>query len=616
MAPGQPWDPVGIETTETFRAYVNRLRATARDPEPAQHHGPSTETRRSVHSPTRMSTTTATASDSDDQFATTPTPDYGAALTRVDGAAIIWLDAAELAPPAATTGEMGRRAFLVATAVTAATTAGIGTAAANTDHGLDYDSELVPNPTVPATATIAESRPEMGVLEYIDDSGDDAVTSLASYGASIEAREAADEVHNPVRSRADFIHADVYGHFPNGETYEDEDGDDQPLSAVDAQHWAAPASELEVTETDTDAGGMALDIDATGVGGEVVATFTDVERDSGVDRTYFQVGYSVHELDDTTTIEFRVRSDAGNSRTLVIDPDGTDDDVDVLGTGDETAAIRQVELGELTGELDAIDELEIAVLDGDAHLEVFALAAERSDRWSFGTREIVDPDDSDELTTETIYEPTAWFEVTDYASIPSMFREEQMVDLQADIEFETRNLPASAIDTVFEPADRYSEDQRFHMVTNIELPAAYDLDLDVGDAVDTQRHQSSAHLVAELLVGDHSALTMGDLDDYEDDFIDRTTAYDAGIDEELELSAMAGQGDTLTVHYDILVSDGHADAMQASAGGGLFGGGGREGGGGIVDMILSPIGMLSTAVIGYGTFALARARGVIGGVRG
>ena len=613
MTSPEPWTPVGIDTTERFRAYVDRLRATASAAPAHSKHGPSTETRRHSYE-TMPTTTTATATDTDsDRQTTTPAPNYGLALARLDGAAFYWLDAAPLASPEATTGALGRRAFMLATAAAAASTVGVGTAAANDAHGLNYDSELIPNPTIPATATIAESRPEMGALEYIGDGGDDEIISLADQGATV-APGPEDDPHNPVSFRADYIAASVYERFPNDVTYEDTDGNEQALSALEAQHWSTDSA-VTVSDTETEAGGPVLKISSSGVSTEATANFTDYTLDSGVDRTQLQVGFTVDNIAAGGTVEIRLKADTGNSRAVVIDPNGTEDDTNVIGTGDETAAIRQVELGELSATLDAIDEVEIAIVGADATIELFALAVERADRWSFGTRQIVDPDDSEELTTETIYEPTGRFSLTDYGSLPATFREEPIADHQIDVEFEARNLPSSAVDSGFEAAERYSQDQRFRYIANLELPAAYDLDLNVGNAFDTQRLGSSAYLAVELLVGDHDMVLLDDVGDYEDQLTDRTTAFDAGVDEEIDLSAMAAQGDRVTTHYELLVSDGQADEIQQASDGGIFGGGGREGSGGVMDMLLSLPGMIVTAVLGYGGFALARARGVIGGAR-
>lgn len=610
-----PWAPVGIETSQQFREYVTDLRATAL-PEPNSNHGLSTDIRRSKP----MSTTEQSLDDEDDLTTNTPNPDYGRALARLDGQGFFWLDACEFAPQA-TTGEMGRRAFMVATAVAAASVAGVGTAAANPEHGLNYDSKLVPDVHIPVTATIGESQSDMGPLEYIDD--DDSVTSLAEYGGTVapgpENNEDVPEAHNWLGFSADHIEADIYSEFPAGETFvpaSSDDGEEEDLSALDQRHWVSDA-DMGVTDSESPGRGMGVNFAATGVatGAEATAQFTDVNRDSGIDRTYLQIGYTVNSMDPAATVYVRVRNTAtGNTREVMIQDGGDTSTAAVIGTGNETAAIRQVELGNLAGTLETIDEVEVAIADADADLDLFAFAVERPDRWEFGDEEYVDQDD--ELDTQTIYEPTGLTWISSYESLPSTIKNSRIFDIQTEAELRASELPAENVDVMFEDAARYSEDQRFHLVQNIELPVAFDLELDVGEVTDVQRYQTSKYNTAEILIGDQDPVNMDSLEDHEADFTDRASAYNQGLDEEVSLSSLASQGDMVTAHYDLLVSDGQADSIQDvdSGNGGAFGMG-REGSG-VLNAIISLPGMVATALLTYGGYALARSRGVIGGVRG
>lgn len=485
---------------------------------------------------------------------------------------------------------MGRRRMMAVSAGAVLTlyAAGATSVAARMAGELNFDSEYAQEPELPITYRIAEHTDEMdSPLEYVDDNGEDA--TLADVGASVYAGdEEEDDPVNPLAARADRFMVGDYSLFPRDETREDADGEEEDVSALDAQEWTADA-ELTLEDTSSEAGGEALSVVSDGVTEASSMTFDRFEITSGVGRRYFQTVANISWLEEGATISARVHDGAGNYKPVDI------------AAEEGYGQVVQMQLGDITTEgedFGDVQEVEIEVADGDAEFELVALNLHRESRWEFGVREVVDEDDDDELDTETIYEPNGSYEFTSLATLGDQIGS---FDLISDLEVETvirgRDLPADAADFEFSEADRYAEDERFEMVLNIDLPTAYDLDyVDIGDVTDTVAHPSGRHLEVSVATGLDDQLDLDDADD-EEGWTQRTDEY-GSIGDEVTLTSTATAGDVTAVLYDILLTEDEGEDLRDTTA--AVGPTGDPGGrGGIVGFIMSPLGVVTSAITGW-----------------
>lgn len=516
------------------------------------------------------------------------------------------------------------RMTAVAVAGAAAST-GIASAAPS---GLNFESDLIPELRIEnVTATIGSVEGDMGALNYYDDAGE--VQDLSERGAVVAPRESEDKKWNPVSLRADKIADDAYYAYPRDETYEDANGDTQDLNVLDAMHWTTDGSgsvgSISVSDKETPASQTGLNVSTSsqGSGDTALASFTDGSQTDGVDRTYLQVGFTVNSIESGTTFEVRVRDGDGNYRAVEITDGGDTSNTNVIGSGTETSKVAQVQLGELSGTLNAIEELEIAVSDGNADVDLFALNAERSTRWGFGTQEYEPASEDTDVDTQTVYQPSGTYSVTSYDALPDRVRNTTVNDLMVEVEFHGERLADRYVDFEFGDAERYSQDQMFRLITNFDLPASYDLDLNIsGDLTQEQMHPSSRYVTVRYLTGDHEVYDMSNVDENSEDdgsddmdgATDATGKYDGSIGDTVTITTAVNQGQNHTVHHDIQVSDSEASEINADEEGGMEGGGGFGGGGrqgdGFLDSLVSIPGAIITAVVG---FVGARAAGLTPG---
>ncbi|MFP4627326.1 MAG: hypothetical protein ACLFNI_12160, partial [Natronomonas sp.] len=131
-----------------------------------------------------------------------------------------------------------RRGFMRAGATAAVTAATVGAGAGNVAavDGLDVAGDYVQAPYISGTVTAATHESDFAPLDYVDDSGEQA--SLEEMGAQIAEREDDETPHNPITLEAANFDADDYSAFPRDETYENADGDEEAVTALDETHWS------------------------------------------------------------------------------------------------------------------------------------------------------------------------------------------------------------------------------------------------------------------------------------------------------------------------------------------------------------------------------------------
>lgn len=491
-----------------------------------------------------------------------------------------------------------RRRFMATTAATATAVAvgGTGIAAAEGGIRLDEGSEKVNDPYITASVTIAEHTGAMGQLEYVADDGETA--SLADDGIVMARRPESDTdvpvAHNPVTFAASSIESEEFAAFPRGATYDDDadaDTAEVDVSALDASLWTttdATNGTISVSEDDD-----ALAISASGMasGETVTARFdlstvasSDATISDGVPRKWLQTVMDVTALPAGSTVEFRIEDSSGTQAVASVDPSGDTSTVDVLAAATGSSLVREARIGELESaqgvDLEDVQVLEVAISEADAAVTLHGLNLERESRWTFGKAERVNSDD--ELEENDVEEPSGSFSITSLESLDGTpFSSATIRGLVLDVEQRASELPTSATLARSSDAESYDRDKRLEVVRVFEWPTAYDLSSSLDTVLDEVALPSSRHLAVEV-----ASATVSELNDWDDvdavsSWTSKTSAYDAAIETEVELSSTPTVGDRIAVRYEVLVDDNELDDMTRSSafgaaavgggGGGLFG---------------------------------------------
>ena len=532
------WDPDGIVIGDAFADYVEDLRETSNY---AAGGG-------NAHFSETMSETSA---DEGEQVETT------AAADALDS-------------------EMSRRAFAVGVGAVAATAAGAGTASAQ-EAGLvpDFGGEYTPIPGVDGgTWRIDEHTAEMEQLDYVDNDGN--IQSLTSeYGAVLAPDSGEDgETHNPVSFHPSYIDTSEYTAFPRGETREDEDGDEEDVSALDAEEWTG---DLLISD---DGDALVLESDAVEDGATQSATFDNYTIDSGEARKVLQLVVDVDQLEAGATVDVEVVDAGGASVAATIDPDADGAAESTIATSQESGVVFQTEIGEFDGgsDLDTLEEIVVSVSDANAELTVHGLNLELDSEWSFGTRETYDTED-EEVVEETLVEPTGRTGIVSLTSLTNQFTDATIYDVEYDVEIRASEAPLSNFEVMVEEVDRGSYDQRYHLVGALELPGGlYEVEVvEPGELTDEVRHPEDVYRTVEYAHDLTEIPTMDDIDDIS--WTDATSVLEDGdIDDEVTLSTTVSAGDTIGLHYDLTEDEDIGSAMSMSPGGGgapALGGGGN-----------------------------------------
>jgi hypothetical protein len=506
---------------------------------------------------------------------------------------------------------MGRRRFMQATAATA-TAAALGGVASAQSQEVNFGSDVVQSPIVDKVVTIEEHTADMtSALEYINDSGD--LVSLADYGARVAENDEEGTAHNPVTLRADKFASSEYSEFPRGETYTDGDGNEQDLSALDAQHWTTDASgsagSLTFETVSGPNGEDALHIATTGqTSGDVAkATLTDVEITSGIERKFLQFVGSIDVLESGAVVYVRVRDSSSNVIEAKIDGSGDATAVDVIATGTGSGQVYQSQLGEHSTTLNDIVEIELAVAEANADVTIAGLNLDRESEWTYGKREFVNSDD--EVETETVSEPSGEYSITSLSTLGELFRDGAIMDVMVSAEFLASELPVADRRSRWADASVYDYANRLQTLIGFELPTAYALSYGSGAANDDvllpdQRYN-------EVGFSRESELpTWTDVDDDNVSWTDRTSQYEStDIGETVEITPSVSTGEVLVVYTDVFLSDDQR-ATATSFGGGGGGAVMTGAGGGFFGSAMSVVMTVATALGAY----LSYAKGWIPGV--
>lgn len=509
--------------------------------------------------------------------------------------------------------QMGRRTFLAATAGTAAAVVSTGAVAAQ-EGDVNFATDVVQAPRVEFDVTVGENTASMSsALGYVDDSGSE--ISLADAGASLQPREDSDTIHNPVTLRADKVAAYEYREFPRGETY-DEDGDgdaDSDLNAVDAQHWTEDASgsagtlTLETVSAENGENALHVAVSGQGSGDSALATFTDVEITSGIERKFLQLVANVDALASGAVVTVRVRDSSSNVIEAVIDSGADDTATGTIATATGPGQVYQEQLGEFSTTLEDIVELELEIAEADADVTLPAINLDRESRWEYGSQEFKNSDD--EIETETVTEPSGEFSITELSTLPAVFLESSIRDVKAAVEFRAADLEADMRRARWGDASPYDYSHRLETLVGVEPPTAYDLSWASGSAVDEVLFPDSRYEEAGFSREDELP-TWEDVDDETVSFTDRTSQYEStSIGEDVEITSTVSSDEVLVVLADVLLTDEERETATSSTAGGAGGGPISSGGG----FLGSPLSIIMTALATVGAY-VAHAKGMLPGM--
>lgn len=438
--------------------------------------------------------------------------------------------------------------------------AGVNPALAQDDGddeiSLDYDNELVLDPWVTGSHTVEEHVGGRSDLAYTDDEGEE--SNLADHGyvlAESDDDEDDPEAVNPVTFQAANILADEFTDFPRGETYENDDGDDEDVSALDATHWEDDG----ITTDDGSDDSLTLEGSSDGD----TTRFEEVDIGSGIDRKRLQIVVDVDEVEDT--VEIRIEDSSEDQKVAKIDPDGDADDDDVLIDSEGDSRVGQVALGDLDTDLDDIVAIEIASVGGASELTIHGLNLDRESEWEFGEEQIVN-DDDDELDTETVTEPDGDISIESLNSLPDYFSESDIKSVEYDIEIRASELPDSqAWVRSIEADDVSSYDRILQVYYEFESASAYDLENGELDDLLLVSEWPSDRL-DRLDVADGYDSLDPDEDDWDDvdniSWTDKTEDISQGDEEEL-LSGLSN-GDIVGFRAEIPMSDDRVDELSES----------------------------------------------------
>lgn len=462
--------------------------------------------------------------------------------------------------------------------------------------GLNYTDGKAPNPYFDTTVTTEDYAVGefTDPLAYYDDSGEMAVLP-GNVNSSDDVDDLGTGHVNPYTLTATDISVDEFGEFPRAG---DSDGNE---SILHANGWTTQGG-ATVTNVTT-----APDVDAVEYAGAAAsdnATYTLTESvTSDVEKRYVQIAADISSASGTPTLQLQ---DADGDYVEVELYNATADQTasDVLANATGEGHVLQTQIGTLTVEGTGdgtMGEISAVYVAGDVDADFSLINAEKKGKYQFGEK-YVDTDDDDDLETETIYEPHGAYSVNSLDSFGSTFDNAHIMGVTFPAHIEAAELGDEDVQTSFSEDNNYPNwDSLFDGYFRMELPSAYDLSFSSPELKMHQDFPGSRYVTLEY-AEDTGDTEFDDLDD--SDFTSVSSSFDSqGEAHSIDNTISIGQN--YVVHLQLKLTNGEANAMQAtggSGGGGIFGG---SSDGGLFGFILSPLGAGLTVVAGL----FARAKG-------
>lgn len=477
-----------------------------------------------------------------------------------------------------------RRGFMKAAGVAGATAVGIGASAGNAaalgDVGIDFSHEYAHDPFVNATITVDSHEPDFEELDYIAD--DDTRTSLKDSGVVLASNHDESTPHNPVTLKASNFITDEYTAFPRDVKYDsdgdgDVDSDDEGVSVLDSTHWTTTNSTNgTISVTDVTESGPALQVASSTVpaGETVKATFDlstvgskDATITEGMSRRFLQQVTDIDLLESGVVVTFAVIDSAGNEVTATIDPAGDASTTSVLASSQGDSKVREVRVGELENAqsvtLGDIQKLQIRISEANADLTFHGLNLGKSEQWDFGTEQFLNSDSK--VDTRSVYEPTGTFTITSLSTLPTMFSDAEIKNVQYDAEMRASHLPSDQLHArVNDSPSGYSRPDEVEYVAEFEWPSAYALTVNAGAAEDRQQLPNGRYVDIQVATG------INDIDEWSDieDSISWTSKKSSytSIDKLVTLLSSTSSSDRTAVRVRSVHNETESTAMTSTSG--------------------------------------------------
>lgn len=442
--------------------------------------------------------------------------------------------------------------------------------------GFDYDHDDTPNAVLVSSETTVDKydRGQMDdSLAYFGDDGD-----VQHMDAVVNASE-----DTPYLVRYDQVDDESVRLFPRV------DGEDaNNVSAIkNSGDWTTDASATAGSASLTDAtGSTAPGIAAVGFsassqtsGDVAVFTYDNFTVDSDAEKRVPQVIGSVDSLASGAEIQVRFNESDGDYKETVVNSSASASADDVIGTSTGSGYVWQQRLADLAtkgsgdGSFDAIDSVEVRIVDGDADLTLVGLDAERKGALTLG--ETVDSNDETVTVEERNSGGDMTVELTALETMGSEFDDAVIHNYRVqDVRFEQSQAADGDVSVEFGDAPNYAYPEKVEYHARLSIPTAIDLSHSGLSFEDTQTFVSDRYATLRIAegVGDTEFDNISS-----DSWTDKSSTYSAsGETHVLDDTVQAGQ--SYVIHGVILLQDGDRDDLEggddAGGGGGFWGGSG------------------------------------------
>ncbi|MFC7177834.1 hypothetical protein [Halosegnis marinus] len=436
---------------------------------------------------------------------------------------------------------------------------------------VSFDNGTTPSPQ------INEGTHGSGLTLATYDIGDDPTRYEANDGstANLSAVIPTDDEHpNRFTFSPVAINASDYRVFPTS---------DANVSAVDATVWSVAGANASLgmvadSETAPNVQAVRFQTDGSMAADDEVIFATDTPSiTSDEAKRVAQVAFRINTLDAGTTAQIRFVDADGDYKATTIDDslNASSHDVAASETG---PAVWQEPLGNLTtqtvsgsdGTFDDLERIEVSVMHGDLDLEIAGLNVERMSEWQFGEQKVQTADE--EWVTETITEPRGMVMVTDMDTLGPTFEDATIHNLEFAVEYRAELQPDdNRLVNISEAENNPSYAYEGDVYVQFTVPDQYDLTHSQLRLNDTQTLGPGRYQAVAVAMGTGDT-AFGNIS--ADAWTDKTGLY-TGEGDTHTLSDSLQPGQTITVHYQLQLTEQDYEAMQASAqtqgGGGFFG---------------------------------------------
>lgn len=427
---------------------------------------------------------------------------------------------------------------------------------------------------------------EQAVLTYYDDDGE--IDTLPA--------ELAGDDPNAVTYLPSHVSVSDYNQFPRS---------DEDVSAVDAGNWTATATDTGTADVaDADLGDAeAVNVNANLADTETATfTFDEFTIDSDEEKRVLAIGGAVDEIGADAHVEIRAVDEDGDYKAFTANSSGdaSTDTVWADSTGD--SFISEARMGDLetmgtgTGDFNNIESIEVVVEDGNFDGTFSLINAEKMSTYDYGTQMVDENDDGDKDTQESVEQPNGPVSVTSLDTLGDTFNSATLSDIEFTAQFTAELADDDDSQANFTDATNYQTyDHIAEQHNRLSLVTAYDLAYSNSVLKDTVPMPEQRYMDAGYALGTGD-MAFADLTD--DDWTANTVDMYSGSDD-VELATGIQPGETVIVFTESLITDDEKQDMEAdeeAGGGGFFG---SSGDGPIQKYVLSPIGGVVAAVLGF-----------------